>query len=299
MEHDVVAVACLLERHPLPPEQTAQLLQGLRQLSFSASFRETALAALSEERAGQLVSSLLGEGSDAAVTVVLQMVCNAAVQNQAAAHEIANRFRKPPIGPDNAVAAAALLHTLGVWSKQESAIDSVAQLANGLLPDLIAHFDYSAPGAALWLASVAAHSRKPFAELCELFHAHPETLALAMEKFSGLFAWQRESGWIADNLEAGLSSFATLFSDDSHEARVCAQQLVLQHNCLEVRESFFCFFSLTMTDGGAAGGRGGRAEQNGTGAAAAGQSGVSQRARSGRGNTSQGTAAARSGAVAL
>jgi hypothetical protein len=228
MEHDVVAVACLLERHPLPPEQTAQLLQGLRQLSFSASFRETVFGALAEEQAGQLVANLLGDGRDAAVTVlrnacsscafvqvaiaravgrggtvdearplVLQMVCNAAVQNQAAAEEIANRFRKPPIDGRNATVTSALLHTLTVWSKGESAVLRVQHLANDLLPELIAHFDPSVSNSSLWLASAAAHSGKPFAELKVLFETRPEMLALAMEKFSSFFAWQEESEWIA------------------------------------------------------------------------------------------------------
>ncbi len=287
MEHDVVAVACLLERHPLPAEQTAQLLRGLRELSFSASFRETVFGALSEERAGQLASSLLGDGSDAAVTVlrnacpssahvqlavaravgrggtadegrplVLQMVCNAAVQNRAAAEEIASRWPIAEIDSRNATVAAALLHTLSVWTAAESARARLAQLANDLLPAILANFDFSVPSSALWLASVAAHSGRPLAELQTLLP--PATLALAMEKFPVLLPWAGESGWIAAHLEEGLASFASLFADDSPSVRECAARLVLQHSCLQV--CLFVFFALSsrVADAGAAGGRGSR-----------------------------------------
>ena len=318
MEHDVVMVACLLHEHPLPADQTAQLLQGLRELSFSATFRETVFGPLSEARAAQLAANLLRDGGDAALTILrnacgssralqravaagvargepergaerplaLQMVCNAAVQNPEAAEAIAGGWRAAAVDGRNAAVVAALLHTLRVWCAEAAAVSRLDGLTQQLLPELAAHWEAVAgPGADLWLASAAAHAGRPLAELQALLAARPAVLALAMEKFGGRLAWQEEAAWIAVHLREGLPSFAALFADDGPAARDCARRLVLEHGCLQVRP-LVLFSSLLLSlfaDAGAAACRGGGRGGGCAGAAAARQSGLSQRARGGRG----------------
>ncbi len=258
--HDVVRMVAGLHKHPLMRDQTTELVRGLRELSGHAAFREWFQDNVEAGEAAHVVDNLLSEGSDAALccvrnlcacgeavqnaaagwagrleterTVALQLLSNAVVRNASAAAVVARSLGSVKVTQENASATAALLHNLRVWAREAEEQSRVAALSEELLPALASCYQRSFKGSDVWMASVAAHSRRSFAELRQMFGHCARVLVLAMEHFPALRPWHCDVEFVSEHLVEHAEQWGNVTADDSPEGRLACVRLV-ELGCLE------------------------------------------------------------------
>jgi hypothetical protein len=255
---DVIAVLALQDKHPLLPEQAAALVEGVCEMTKTASFRAWfSKSVLDDETVEGVVKNLASHHLERSMALTalrnlcacgervqnsvarqlrsivsslpprvleLQVIANAVVQNAASAAMVGDWLKlldpEVVVTAENCVVMAALLHNVRCWSGQRAERRLLPKLAELYCGGL------GDDRHDVWFAGLVAFcEERPFAELVQLLAGRPRVLLVAMKQFGNRFSWTDHAQFVAAMVEQHLELVAELTADATEEGRAACRVL--------------------------------------------------------------------------